>query len=389
MKSFTFLVPCFCFFCIACKSPAQHQEDQMKEAMQTLMEGNTWPLDTTSFREIKRERTPYEHLANIGDCFAFADSGKYYGILLYDISKTVDGIEYNFLIQPNAYQSIPDFNEFKHHSFVGVTIPNEITKRKEIGFMLYGFWQDDFAKIFPTLRLIGHTDLSAQEERFGGQSVPGTLPRLTESIIGHQESIKDPTAKTSFLDGPRDTAFSFSLLKTSIGIAGKKEPYFTWILSKKTAHPIALKLLKDDYWWEAANDFAPFGNDDGHDAIYGFREWRLAHPAEEPANYFDEMAASWETSFEQKDWTDYKMIKKKRDADILYTSIDYAIVGVAFGQLVLEGKISSTLKEYGVKAIKRQQMLTEKGDYPYAGALKKERMDTWSKQLKVLEKAPE
>eukprot|EP01035_Chromulina_nebulosa_P013197 gene13197-17544_t len=295
-----------------------------------LLDGNNWPLDTSNFREFKREKSSYEHLANIGDCFVFADSGKYYGILLYEIGKTVDGINYDFIVQPNTYPAVPSFSEFRQQGFVGTAIPNSLTKKREMGFMLFSFVDDNFKTMSPALELVGHTDLSDQEERSGGQSVPRTLTELAQGIRGHQQLLKKAIAKTGFLDGPQDTTFSFSLLKTSTDIAGKKQPYSVWIMSKKTAHPTALKLLKDDYWWEPFNDFSPFGNDDGHDALYGFREWRLTHPKEEPSNYFDEMAASWERSFEQKDWTDYGQIEMKREADILYTSIDYAIVGVAF-----------------------------------------------------------
>lgn len=360
----------------------------MGEAMQLLMDGNNWPLDTASFRETKRETPPYEHLANIGDCFVFADSGKYYGILLYEIGKTAEGIDYDFIVQPNTYPTVPNFNDFKKQGFFGTAIPNGMTKRRELAFSSFGFLENDFEKNFPSLQLVGHINLSGREDRVGSQSVPNSLTELAQSIVGHKKLMEKPVTKTGFLDGPRDTAFSFSLLKTSVDIGEKKEPHFTWTLSKKSAHPAALKFMQDDYWWQQAYDFAPFGSDDGNDALYGFREWRLSHPAEEPANYLDEMVESWQASLQQKDWTDYALIKKRHEEDIMYTSVDYAIVGVAFAQLVLEGKISTALKNYGIKAVKRQQLLTEKGDYGYTGTLKKDRLETWARQLKVLEKAP-
>ncbi|MES2776971.1 MAG: hypothetical protein V4722_22530 [Bacteroidota bacterium] len=349
---------------------------------------NYWPLDTSSVIDSKVSTGTYDHLFDIGDCFVFSnDNRNFYGLMLYKISKDADGINYDFIIQPNAYTSVPDWNLFKSRPFLGHAIPNGITYKREVGFMLYGFMEEDFKKIYSNLKLVGHVNLAATENRNGGQSVPATFTQLEQSISGIQKKLSQKTSG-NFLEGPSDTVFSFTVLKTTELVSEKKKPYIIWILSKKTAHPIAVQLLAEDYWWQEADDFSPFGNDDGSDALHGFREWRLDNATKEPAEYFDDLANSWGTSFQQKDWTDYERTRKENKYNILYNSIDYAIIGTAFAQLILEGKISAALKAYGIKAINRQILLTEKGDISYTSGLKEERLLSFSMQLSMLKKAP-
>ena len=389
MKTLFTIATCFCLILVACQTSSQQKEWKIEDAPKMFTEMNYWPLDTNYVSDDSNESTAeYNHLFEIGDCFVFTNGNKiFYGIMLYEISKDVDGITYNFIVQPNSYSSVPDWKTFRSHPFLGLAIPNGITHKRQIGFSLKGFLEDDFKKIYSNLKLIGHANLAAIENRNGGQSVPATLIKLEQSISGIQKQLGQKVSE-NLLGSPLDTVFNFSVLKTTEHDSEKKKPYAVWILSKKTAHPTAVRLLAEDYWWEEGNDFSPFGNDDGSDALYGFREWRLTHTNTEPEEYFDYLAESWGTSFQQKDWSDYEKIKKEQTNNILYSAIDYSIIGVAFAQLILEGKISNGLKSYGAKAINRQILLTEKGDIVYTPSLKKERLATFTMQLSLLKKAP-
>src|SRR6476660_1063522 len=42
----------------------------------------------------------------------------------------------------------------------------------------------------------------------------------------------------------------------------------------QTAHPRARELMAEEFLWNCADEEAPFGSDEGHDAYYEFREWR-------------------------------------------------------------------------------------------------------------------
>ena len=42
----------------------------------------------------------------------------------------------------------------------------------------------------------------------------------------------------------------------------------------ETAHPRACELMAEAFFWDCADEEAPFGSDEGHGAYHEFREWR-------------------------------------------------------------------------------------------------------------------
>src|SRR5688572_14924757 len=44
------------------------------------------------------------------------------------------------------------------------------------------------------------------------------------------------------------------------------------------AHARARELMPEEVLWDCADEEAPFGSDEGHDAYYEFREWRERNP---------------------------------------------------------------------------------------------------------------
>ena len=130
-------------------------------------------------------------------------------------------------------------------------------------------------------------------------------------------------------------------------------PEVVWILSGKTAHPKSASLMKEEWWWSPFDDLSPFGNDDGSDAFYLFKDWRENYPNAEPITFIDVLEKRWEMSFDHIDNDSEKDLPAIQKANTFYRAIDRSVIGVALGQIVLEGKISPKLKEIGSKAIKR------------------------------------
>ena len=218
------------------------------------------------------------------------------------------------------------------------------------------------------LAKIGHENISYKEDRLGGGGGGNQISDIARSFLFHTSS-RNGEFKDDLLSG-RDTSFSFKVLWLADANEEIKQPQYVWTLTKKEVHANVKKLMPEDWWYSQGDDFSPFGNDDGSDALYGFKEWRDTHIAIEPSLYFTELESDWNISFEQKDWTDYHQIKTAKNSSILYTGVDYRIIAVAFAQFVLEGKISPALIGYAKKAIYRQILLTEKDDYDYTKKLK-------------------
>lgn len=216
---------------------------------------------------------------------------------------------------------------------------------------------------------------------------------------------------------------------------GKKENKMDHFeFSLKTAHPDAKKLMTEDFFWSPIEETGPFGSDDGSDAAYGFRQWRLSHKTTDPLVYLKELVASWQYPF--FDWYELDTQKIKdyiiskattSEADIqqqmqqmrevfknagdtamqkmsdiqlreliLSTSgemggmyllgQDNAIIGTGFAQLVLEGTISSELKNLTITALKRQLLpvLINHYDPDYVETRKHQ----LTKMLEVINKVP-
>jgi len=201
-------------------------------------------------------------------------------------------------------------------------------------------------------------------------------------------------------------------------------------LSPKNAHPNAKKLLKDKFFWSPNEEFSPFGNDDGHDAFYAFREWRLKYKNEKPARFIEELFINWEypkfdiykldvveiekyiTAKTQVDISgiddqitelmeQFNQISKDSGKEMteeqvrqfieqtsasmgstfLY-GINNSIIAVGFGQFVLEGTIDGELKALTQLAINRELLpiLIDKW-----GEDKNDRVDKLNKMLDAVD----
>src|SRR5690606_23349968 len=124
------------------------------------------------------------------------------------------------------------------------------------------------------------------------------------------------------------------------------------------AHPIAKRLMNEEFYWSPIEETAPFGSDDGADTYAGFADWRLAHKTGDPKVFLEEQIEYWgyptfdlnETNFEK-----LKPYLKQSELGTRFMSgIDAAIVAIAFGQLYLEGTVDNNFKELAKTAIRRQ-----------------------------------
>ena len=147
---------------------------------------------------------------------------------------------------------------------------------------------------------------------------------------------------------------------------------------------------------------APFGSDDGSDAAYGFRQWRLVNKTISPGIYLKDLIERWQYPYFDYKEMDTTKIKEyitrkanldeatiqqqiqtmkevsKNSADTLSRKLDdnqlreiiisssnsmgihflvgqdNAIIGTGFAQFVLEGRIDNDIKNLTITAIKRQ-----------------------------------
>lgn len=170
----------------------------------------------------------------------------------------------------------------------------------------------------------------------------------------------------------------------------------------KTSHPNAQASMAEEFYFSSVEETAPFGNDDGWEAAYGFKKWRLTNKAASPIVYLNNLIAGWKYPPFDYNETDTTKIKEyinqqqelseaeiqqqinilreidKNSSDtsniklndeqlrevILSSSKgmngvyllgqDNAIIGIGFAQFVLEGRIDKELGDLTITAINRQ-----------------------------------
>jgi uncharacterized protein YfeS len=201
----------------------------------------------------------------------------------------------------------------------------------------------------------------------------------------------------------------------------------------KSAHPNAQALMTEAFYFSPIEETGPFGNDDGWDAAYGFREWRLSNKTTSPLIYLRDLIARWQYPYFDYNELDTTKIKEfinqkkelsetdiqeqiitlkeinknspdtssmklddkqlrevilsssKRINGIYLLGQDNAIIGIGFAQFVLEGHVDKDIKDLTITAIKRQllPLFINRYDTIYQGKRKQQ----LTKMLEVITKA--
>lgn len=207
--------------------------------------------------------------------------------------------------------------------------------------------------------------------------------------------------------------------------------------SPTTAHPNAKKLMKEDFYWSPIDESGPFGSDAGSDAAYGFQKWRKSHPSTFPILYLKQLIDTWNFppfAWDELDTTKIKLYistpahldesfiaqdiemlmkeneryasmsgggKKLTDEQLrqivlnsqknmgasYLSNIDEAIIGTAFAQFAMEGKVDPTLKNYAAKTIQREMLPIITRQFGQPDQVKAHN-DKMNKLLQVVQKMP-
>ncbi|MBC7904589.1 MAG: hypothetical protein H7Y27_14280 [Gemmatimonadaceae bacterium] len=49
-------------------------------------------------------------------------------------------------------------------------------------------------------------------------------------------------------------------------------------IDKESAHKRAIELIPEEFFWDCTDELAPFGSDEGDQALADYRSWRQAFP---------------------------------------------------------------------------------------------------------------
>jgi len=160
-------------------------------------------------------------------------------------------------------------------------------------------------------------------------------------------------------------------------------------LSRNGAHPNAVALMKEPFFWDSIDENAPFGNDAGSGAARNFCRWRKDHPLNAPITSLNEFLESWHMPLIAWDELDTNAIHRfiTTPKDVIYLiNQDEATIGTAFAQFVTEGRLNPTLKTHAERSLQRQMLpiVLRNIGTPGQQNLRKER---FTKMLKIIQQA--
>ena len=127
------------------------------------------------------------------------------------------------------------------------------------------------------------------------------------------------------------------------------------------AHARARDLMPEPFFWDCVNELAPFDSDEGSDAYYEWRQWRIDHPALSLTECISWIMSGQLAGYNESLHTDECIendLSKPDDAFLaehydMFT-MDATVIATALGQLLDEGTIDSDAKQYVHVAINRQ-----------------------------------
>lgn len=132
-------------------------------------------------------------------------------------------------------------------------------------------------------------------------------------------------------------------------------------IDRDHAHPRALELVPEDFFWNCVDELGPFGSDEGDMALSEWREWRqenLTAPALDCLIWTIESVGEMDI----EDYNDSLLDERTLTAqladdefnDVQYIYIlDTSVIATGFGQLVDEGRIDLDSKPLIQRAIDR------------------------------------
>jgi uncharacterized protein YfeS len=133
-------------------------------------------------------------------------------------------------------------------------------------------------------------------------------------------------------------------------------------IDKEHAHPRAIELVPEEFFWDCADELAPFGSDEGDTALAEYRRYKQENPDK---TVLDCMKWTIEGVGEM-DVQEYNLsllspekIKAQLedsnfdDQQYVFT-LDISVIATGFGQLVDEGQINSEAKPFVALALERQ-----------------------------------
>ena len=134
-------------------------------------------------------------------------------------------------------------------------------------------------------------------------------------------------------------------------------------VDRSLAHASALPLMRRNFFWDVADEQAPFGSDEGHAALVEYREWQAENPDADLKEHLS-FVESWFTGDDYwthlalpaglllaplQAWSSYENESETRDL---------SVIAAALGHLMDRGYLSPSARKIALVAAKRQRRVS-------------------------------
>src|SRR5580692_5395575 len=119
----------------------------------------------------------------------------------------------------------------------------------------------------------------------------------------------------------------------------------TWEFTRKHAHSKARTLLNKAFYWDDSEADSPLGNETGRDTATSYREWCSDKRRAGVRRFLEQLMQGWALADTDWDVLDIERLQSQLQQDAFQIlTRDDMVIGLAFAQMILEGKIDPEVK---------------------------------------------
>ncbi|MFN0058446.1 MAG: molybdate metabolism regulator [Planctomycetota bacterium] len=129
----------------------------------------------------------------------------------------------------------------------------------------------------------------------------------------------------------------------------------------EAAHPRARELMTEDFFWDCMDEDAPFGSDEGYEALHEFRDWRASHTSASLVDCLSWIMSGRLAEYNQELLDESRVAQDLGNPDGAFLAdhydmftLDTTVMATGLAQLIFDGRIDSDAKPYLRVAAKRQ-----------------------------------
>ena len=140
-------------------------------------------------------------------------------------------------------------------------------------------------------------------------------------------------------------------------------------LARETSHPDFVKKLPHELYYDCVDEFSPFGNDDGADALSELECWYESSNGKEDImqwlfGYIDNMGFKY-SSESAHTVEDIAVIQTLLSEDQFFLrTMDNTIIATAFGQYKITGHLDDRLLKAALISFNRLKLITSAENTP-------------------------